>query len=156
METELKKRLSSIRPIKEEFLTLAQNRLDRLTKPQGSLGQLEEMAKECFSWICARHQMKVDKWHARLIMLKNTAYACRQMVFFLALLPEHSVSGFLKWANDHLAKQPEGFRNRFSPVLRGLALAADGCSPNGKPGDGPDARSFLGWSKAKHWLLADV
>ncbi len=45
MENELKKRLSSVQPLKKEFLDLAQNRLDRLTKPRGSLGQLEEIAK---------------------------------------------------------------------------------------------------------------
>ena len=45
MEEELKKRLSRIEPIKESYLALAQARLDRLTKPLGSLGQLEEIAK---------------------------------------------------------------------------------------------------------------
>jgi len=45
MEQELKKRLSRIEPIKQSFLALAQARLDRLTKPLGSLGQLEEIAK---------------------------------------------------------------------------------------------------------------
>lgn len=45
MEKELRQRLSSIRPIKEEFLIQAQSRLDKLTKPLGSLGKLEEIAK---------------------------------------------------------------------------------------------------------------
>ncbi len=45
METVLKERLSSIQPVKEEFISRAQSRLDRLTKPLGSLGQLEEIAK---------------------------------------------------------------------------------------------------------------
>src|SRR5262249_41163031 len=49
-------------------------------------GKLAEMAQPCFRWICQRQQMKIDKWHAKLTMLKNTAYAWRQMVFFLALL----------------------------------------------------------------------
>jgi len=45
MEEELKKRLSRIEPIKQSFLALAQARLDKLTKPLGSLGQLEEIAR---------------------------------------------------------------------------------------------------------------
>jgi nicotinate-nucleotide--dimethylbenzimidazole phosphoribosyltransferase len=45
MEEELKKKLSGIGPIRQSFLGLAQERLDRLTKPLGSLGQLEEIAK---------------------------------------------------------------------------------------------------------------
>ena len=45
MEKELRVRLSSIQPLKKDFFFRAQTRLDRLTKPLGSLGQLEEMAK---------------------------------------------------------------------------------------------------------------
>lgn len=45
MEEKLKERLSSIQPIKEEFLSRAQTRIDNLTKPLGSLGQVEEIAK---------------------------------------------------------------------------------------------------------------
>src|SRR4030043_740351 len=46
LEREFKERSASIRPLKEEFFSQAQAKLDRLTKPQGSLGQLEEMAKK--------------------------------------------------------------------------------------------------------------
>jgi len=45
MENDLRERLSSIQPLKKEILSRAQNRLDQLTKPPGSLGQLEEIAK---------------------------------------------------------------------------------------------------------------
>ena len=45
MQTSLEKRLSAILPVKEEFLSQAQERLDRLTKPIGSLGQLEDIAR---------------------------------------------------------------------------------------------------------------
>lgn len=45
LEKELKERLATIPPLKKEFFTLAQKRLDQLTKPRGSLGQLEEIAK---------------------------------------------------------------------------------------------------------------
>ncbi len=119
-------------------------------------GQLSKMAKQCFRWICRRHQMKVDKWHARLIMLKNTAYAWRQMVFFLALLPDSGVTDFLRWADDHLNVQREEFRNRFRPALKGLVLAANGRSLDSDSARESDARRFVGWSKTRHWLLTDV
>ena len=45
MEKELKGRLKRIQPLKDKFLYQAQEKLDRLTKPLGSLGQLEEIAK---------------------------------------------------------------------------------------------------------------
>jgi len=45
LEKELRERLAKIQPLKKEFFDLAQARLDHLTKPLGSLGQLEEIAK---------------------------------------------------------------------------------------------------------------
>jgi hypothetical protein len=116
-------------------------------------GQIGGMATQCFRWICRRQQMKRDNWHAGLIMLKNTAYAWRQMIFFLALLPGREVADFLSWAQGHLGAQPEGFRIRFSPTLAGLILAANGHSIDGDHARRQGARRFLGWSKKRHWLL---
>ncbi len=45
LEKELRERLAMIQPLKKEFFDQAQKRLDQLTKPRGSLGQLEEIAK---------------------------------------------------------------------------------------------------------------
>jgi len=122
-----------------------------------SLGpHLPDMAKRCFIWICKRQQMKTDKFHARLIMLKNTAYAWRQMLFFLALLPKEEVPEFLQWAQRHLEKQREGFRNRFAPAWKGLLLAAEGRPLETETVIALGARRFCGWSKTTHWLLADT
>jgi hypothetical protein len=119
-------------------------------------GQLDVMARECFQWICKRHQMKVANWHARQITVKNTAYAWRQMIFFLALLPDSGVADFLRWAEAHLDAQAKEFQNRFRPALRGLVLAADGRSIDGDSAKGAKAYRFVGWSKTRHWLLADT
>jgi hypothetical protein len=119
-------------------------------------GQLGEMSKQCFRWICRRQQMKVDTWHARLVLLKNTAYAWRQMVFFLALLPESGVSDFLRWAEGHLNEQKEGFRKRFRPALKGLMLAAEGVPLDSDAAKNSIALRFLGWSKTRHWLTTDI
>jgi hypothetical protein len=118
--------------------------------------RLDEMAKQSFRWVCKRQQIKSHNWHAQLIMQKNTAYAWRQMIFFLALLPNRDVMGFLHWAEGHLGAQSEEFRNRFKPALKGLMLAANGTTIDLNSAGQLDARRFLGWSKTKHWLLTDV
>ena len=103
-------------------------------------------------WVCKRQQMKVDTWHARLIVLKNTAYAWRQMIFFLSMLSPTDTSDFLTWAQDYFEVQPEEFRNRFRPALSGLLFAADGGSIDTGSAKDAGIRQFLGWSKARHWL----
>jgi hypothetical protein len=109
-----------------------------------------EMALRCFRWICRRQQVKSDKWHAKLIMLKNTAYAWRQMIFYLSQVSPADVEAFLDCARQHLREQPEEFANRFAPALNGLALVH-----SRKPLDASakDARRFLGWTQKQHWLL---
>ena len=103
--------------------------------------QLKEMARHCFAWICRRQQIKIANWHARLVMVKNTAYAWRQMIFFLSLIPEGELSLFIDWAQADLEQQPEPFRNRFQPTLQGLRSAAEGRAV---------AQQFLGWSNSPH------
>jgi hypothetical protein len=119
-------------------------------------GHLEELAKDCFRWVCRRQRMKVERPHARLIMLKNTAYAWRQMIFFLSLLPHRDVVDFLLWAEKYLETQPREFCDRFRPAMKGLALASEGVSLDSKAGRRTGARRFLGWSKEKHWLMVDT
>ena len=60
MEKELNKRLQAIQPLKDNFIVQAQAKLDRLTKPQGSLGQLEEMAKK-YAAIVENLNPKIEK-----------------------------------------------------------------------------------------------
>jgi hypothetical protein len=88
-------------------------------------------------------------------MVKNTAYAWRQMVFFLALLPGEMVRDFLAWAEEHLSAQGADFRLRFHPALAGLARAAQGLPPEepAREGGASGTRLFLGWTTEKHWLL---
>ena len=45
LDRELERYLKRVEPLKAEFLDKAQQRLDNLTKPQGSLGHLEEFAR---------------------------------------------------------------------------------------------------------------
>jgi hypothetical protein len=118
--------------------------------------QLCDMAKACFSWICRHQQLKMADGHACLIMLKNTAYAWRQMIFYLAMLPTGEVADFLRWADNHLKKQPTEFHDRFLPALRGLMLAADGRSLESDDAKSMSACRFTGGANARHWLWSDV
>ncbi|HJQ61174.1 MAG TPA: hypothetical protein VJ890_29990 [Vineibacter sp.] len=115
--------------------------------------QMDGLARTCFAWVCRRQQVFSKDRHAQLIMVKNTAYAWRQMVFFLALSPQDRIDHFLTWAEAHLDKQAPDFKARFSPALRGLKLAASGRSIDREATAEAGARRFLGWSTQKHWLL---
>jgi hypothetical protein len=122
---------------------------DALGLAQPLRPRLAELASRCFRWICRRQQKKITAWKPRLRMVKNTAYAWRQMVFWLALLSAEEVETFLKFAAGHLREQDAAFRARFQPALDGLIRAAKGL-----PVEEGEARRFLGWTTEKHWLLA--
>ena len=86
-----------------------------------------------------------------LIRLKNTAYAWRQMIFFLSLDSAPARAAFLGWAEDELQRRPPPLRDRFAPALARLAAveqATDGGIET-LPG-----RVFLGWTTERHWLAA--
>lgn len=116
--------------------------------------RLSTIAHDCFVWLCARQQMRIERHHARLVMLKNTAYAWRQMIFYLSLLDTSAQSSALAGIQAHFARQTESFRARFLPAMLGLRLAAAGQTlPQYEPAsDG--ARVFLGWTTARHWLMS--
>jgi uncharacterized protein YhjY with autotransporter beta-barrel domain len=85
-------------------------------------------------------------------MVKNTAYAWRQMIFFLSLTSDGDSREFLSWAEEHLHNQSDEFQQRFQPAIIGLKLAVAGGSVEADSATG--ARRFLGWSKEPHGLLA--
>jgi hypothetical protein len=108
--------------------------------------QLRAMAENTFKWLCERLQIKVRGYHAFLIMVKNSAYAWRQMVFYLSLISAEERAAFLDWANSHLNAQDSNFQKAFAPAMYGLLQAGKGSPPTGD-------EQFLGWSE-KHWLIA--
>ncbi len=117
-------------------------------------GRLGEVASRCFEWVCRSLQVKVDGRHARLIALKNGAYAWRQMLFFASLAEPAEREAFLARAEGHFAEQDEVFRAVFQPAYDGLVLVARGgrFDAEGRGGRGGAARRFLGWSEGRHWL----
>lgn len=113
-----------------------------------------DLALRGFEWICNRQQIQLEDWHARLIMLKKTAYAWRQMIFFLSMLDTTQFKLALGQMQAHLAKQPAPFQARFRPAMLGLQLAARGERLNQHAAGGDGARVFLGWTTERHWLLS--
>lgn len=115
------------------------------------LGRFAGMAQSCFRWIASRNQVKVDDWHTQLILIKNSAYAWRQMVFYLSMLSAADMASVLDWMGNYFEQQSEHFQLRFRPVLEGLKACARGTPQNLHVHErgGP----FLGWSDKRHWLM---
>lgn len=76
-------------------------------------------------------------------MLKDTAYAWRQAVWFAAQLDEHEQGAFLAWARDDAGRRAPFARARLGVLLDGLD----------RPGTQPP---LLGWGHRGHWLLGPV
>jgi hypothetical protein len=124
-----------------------------LTRTLGS--QLEDLAFRCFVWVCRRLQQRSGPWQAQLRMVKNAAYAWRQMIFFLSVGSVESLGSFLSRAEQYFQELPLDFRNRFQPAMTGLHRAANGL-PVEVPASEDEvvSRRFLGWTTERHWLLA--
>ena len=98
-------------------------------------------------------QRPVDRPHTRLLNLKNSAYAWRQMLFFASMLPEGGQRSLWASVEAHHAAQDEVFRAVFAPAMAGLRaiVAGETFGPQGRRGE---ARRFLGWTLGRHWLDA--
>ena len=110
--------------------------------------RLADLVRSCFEWICRRQQIRLAEYHARLVMLKNTAYAWRQMIFFLSLLEATEQTALLDWMDSHIAAQSPEFQTRFRPALAGLRAVAAGKDVTDDGG-----QRFLGWTVGQHWLM---
>lgn len=118
-------------------------------------GELPEAAQNCFKWICRRQQIQISDWHAELQSIKNTAYAWRQMLFYISMLDQSELNSFIEWCTHYLGDQTDEFRAQFAPVLQGLKLVARGEQFNADGTHPSGGRRFLGWTVGKHWLRAE-
>lgn len=109
---------------------------------------LIQMAKTCFTWICSLLQARPHSRHQQLVDVKNSAYAWRQMLFFLSLVPRSEVAAFIAWASLHLEAQAPVFQRRFDPAIKGLQAAFQKAP---MPAEG---RRLLGWTTGDHWLFS--
>ena len=103
--------------------------------------KLPEMARSCFQFICSKQQMKITDWHARLTVKKNTAYAWRQMIFYLSLVSPSIREDFFSWGNDFILEQSKDFEEEFQPIFKQLIASNDPSSKRIKN----SADYFLGW-----------
>lgn len=115
--------------------------------------RLSALALSCFEWICKRHQTHLSLYHARLLMLKNTAYAWRQMMFYLSMLDQELLHSALESLEAHFAAQSSEFRERFLPAMVGLRVAAAGHRLTLSCQKDEGAKVFLGWTTERHWLM---
>ena len=115
---------------------------------QSLRGQLLPMSQECFRWVCEELQREKLEWHAKLIKLKQSAYAWRQMIFFLSFASEADRETFRQWAAEHFAAQRQEFQIRFSRAMTGLDFVLLGHLPDANSG-----KVFTGWAEKRHWLL---
>lgn len=114
-------------------------------------GRFAGMAQSCFRWIASRNQMKVDDWHAQRILIKNSAYAWRQMAFYLSMLPAADMASVLDWMENYFEQQSEHFQLRFRTVFDGLKACVPGTPQNLHVHE--QSGPFLGWSDKRHWLM---
>lgn len=115
--------------------------------------QLTELATRCFTWLCQQLQLKFTHRHARLILLKNSAYAWRQMLFFLALLPKAQLKSVFDKLETYFYQQPLEFKKRFQPAMNGLKFAIEGIDLDSQEAVQANAKRFLGWTNTNHWLF---
>jgi hypothetical protein len=120
---------------------------------RGAIGdELPELARRCFAWVCRQQQLKRVAWKSQLQMVKNTAYAWRQMLFFLSVA-HTSVDDFMRWADGLFGSQAASFQARFAPAIRGLRHVVQGGRFDAA-GESPDGgRRFLGWTTERHWVF---
>ena len=104
------------------------------------------MAEKCFQWVTRRMTIKVHDRHSGLVAMKNSAYAWRQMIFYLSLMKKAELDSFLTWSDEQMQKLPQDFRLRFQPTMRGLTLAASGMTLNNALAAQMGASQFLGWT----------
>jgi hypothetical protein len=98
----------------------------------------------------------MSDWRAEMQGVKNSAYAWRQMIFYLSLIDDGEVFRFADWAEEYLANQREEFRLRFAPAMSGVQMVLSGGRFDRNGVDlGTGGRRFLGWTLGRHWLLPD-
>ncbi len=119
-------------------------------------GLAPELVDACFRFVVRRQQQVAPRFKARLQMVKNTAYAWRQGLYFLSFLDQPAQLRACDALEALVLEGNSEWVGRFEPVLEGLRhvveggrFDADGLATR----DGRPARRFLGWSVGPHWLL---
>lgn len=113
------------------------------------------LAEQVFGWVVRRQGQRVDDWRARLQMLKNTAYAWRQALFFLSFAPLKRQRAAVETLQELTRSGGAPLQERFSLAVAGLRHVVEG-GEFGSDGSCPAGRRFLGWSVGRHWLVGEA
>jgi hypothetical protein len=111
-----------------------------------------DLANRILDWVIRRHTQPIPHHQAALQMIKNTAYAWRQAVFFLSMCDEQtqhaSVARLRRQVSD------TGILDRLGPAIDGLAhVTTGGQFTRTGTVDASNARRFLGWTVGHHWCM---
>ncbi|TQL61913.1 hypothetical protein FB474_3336 [Oryzihumus leptocrescens] len=111
-----------------------------------------DLAERSLTWVVQRQSQPWREWHSTLQMLKNTAYAWRQAVFYLSFCPAEAQ---LRAIDQFMSTLPaEGPAAGLRAVADGLAHVARGGRFDERGfAVGGTGRRFLGWSVGRHWLI---
>ena len=101
------------------------------------------MSESCFYWVCQQLQNQTEHYHSNLHIVKNSAYAWRQMVFYLSQLSAAEQRAWAIKMRSHLNRQPKDFVLRFMPVWQRLADLIWGRQPSSD-------LIFTGWSSTPY------
>ncbi|WP_040912102.1 hypothetical protein [Wenjunlia vitaminophila] len=113
----------------------------------------DDLARRCFGTVCRLVDL-VSVQPRPLRVIKDAAYAWRQMLFHLSLCTPAEEASVLAWMEEEVARYRPDVGIRLGPALAGLRLvAAGGEFDSGGTADNARARRFLGWTTGRHWLL---
>ena len=115
-----------------------------------------ELAGRAFSFVVSRQNRPAADFRARLQMIKNTAYAWRQGIYFLSLLVPERQGKVLTQLQADIASRDEEWKAIFQPAMDGLWHVYQGGRFDHRGfGQGRrQARRFLAWSCGDHWMMA--
>lgn len=111
-----------------------------------------DLADRILDWVVRRQTQPGPHRHAALQMVKNTAYAWRQALFFLGRCDEETQRAAVARLRQRVTDA--GIQDRFAPAVDGLAhIVAGGRFTSHGTVDGHTARRFLGWTVGPHWCV---
>ncbi|GAA4619316.1 hypothetical protein GCM10023195_87230 [Actinoallomurus liliacearum] len=135
----------------EQAQILTTHNLAALIHPIGvdPAGGWADLARRAFTTVC-RCIAQVEGNRRSLGVIKDAAYAWRQVVFFLSLCGLEDQITVIAGIQEEVRRHPEHVVRRLAPVLAGLrhVLVGGGLDD----GSAPNARRFTGWSTTGHWM----
>lgn len=69
-------------------------------------------------WIVKEQNTRYDSWRSQLLMLKNTAYALRQALFFLSFVEPATQRHVVSELKSRAASEPDDWQARFAASTR--------------------------------------